>query len=110
MDFSVAKSHDPKSEGKFVNRITNAKDKTVYSNCAEIKWFSNGFTTTPNDTFNGWSGLKKFDFGCIQVVDYGFLANTGLESVVIPASVYTLNNGVFKINLSSLCIRKLAVI
>ena len=94
IDFSQAVSHG--TTAKYVNRITNATDVSVYANCQEIKWFSEGFTTAPSNTFNGWTGLKSFDFGCITVIDYNFLTGTGLESVVIPSTVTKLYNGVFQ--------------
>lgn len=93
MDFSGATHYGNSKD--YVDRFTTA-DASVYPNCTEIKWFSRTFTKTPSNTFNGWTQLKKFDFGCITVIDYGFLANTGLEEVVIPASVTVLNNGVFQ--------------
>ena len=95
MDFSVALSHANGVAKNNINRMTTATDKTVYSSCTEIKWFSGGFTTTPSNTFNGWSWLKKFDLGCAVKIDYGFLANTSIEEIVIPASVTHLYNGVF---------------
>ena len=95
MDFSVALSHANGVAKNNINRMTTATDKTVYSSCTEIKWFSGGFTKTPTNTFKDWSWLKKFDLGCAVEVDYGFLANTGIEEIVIPKTITKLNNSVF---------------
>ena len=93
MDFSTAVHSNPKQD--YVDRFTTA-DASVFPKCEEIKWFSRKFTTTPSKTFNGWTQLKRFDFGCATTIDYNFLSSTGLESVVIPASVNRLYNGVFQ--------------
>ena len=95
MDFSVALSHANGVAKNNINRMTSATDKSIYSKCEEIKWFSGGFTTTPSNTFRDWIWLKKFDLGCAVKIDYGFLANTSIEEIVIPASVTHLYNGVF---------------
>ena len=92
LDFSNAVHSNPKKD--YVDRFTTA-DPSEYPLCEEIKWFSRKFTSTPSTTFNDWTQLKRFDFGCITVIDYNFLSNTGLEEVVIPASVTSFNNSVF---------------
>ncbi|MBO5439684.1 MAG: leucine-rich repeat domain-containing protein [Clostridia bacterium] len=93
MDFSGAVHYG--NEKDYVDRFTTA-DASVFPKCEEIKWFSRKFTSIPSNLFNNWTQLKRFDFGCATVVDYNLLSNTGVESIVIPASVTELKNGVFK--------------
>ena len=92
LDFSSAVHSNPKKD--YVDRFTTA-EPNVFPNCEEVKWFSRAFTSTPSNTFNGWTQLKRFDFGCITAIDYNFLSGTGLEEVVLPTSIKTLNNSVF---------------
>ncbi len=93
MDFSNAVHYGNAKD--YVDRFTKASP-SLYPNCTEVKWFSRVFTSAPNGIFENWTQLKTFDFGCLTFLDYGFLANTGLENVVLPASITNLNNGVFQ--------------
>ena len=94
IDFSDAKPVGTKTT--YVKQVTKANDTSVYKNCAEVKWFNENVTTTSNNTFANWTGLKYFDFGCITAIDYGFLNSTGIEEIVVPAQVTKLYNGVFQ--------------
>jgi len=92
LDFSNAVHSNPKKD--YVDRFTKA-DPSLFPLCEEVKWFTRVFTSAPSNIFSNWTQLKRFDFGCITVIDYNFLSNTGLEEVVIPASVTSFNNSVF---------------
>ena len=92
LDFSGAVHSNPKKD--YVDRFTKA-DPSLYPLCEEVKWFSRKFTSAPSNIFNGWTQLKRFDFGCLTAIDYNFLSNTGLVDVVIPATVTSFNNSVF---------------
>ena len=92
MDFSGAVHYGNSKD--YVDRFTTA-DSSLYPLCEEITWFSRKFTEAPSNTFEDWTQLKRFNFGCITFIDYGFLANTGLTEVTVPASVTRFNNGVF---------------
>ncbi|MBQ4509779.1 MAG: leucine-rich repeat protein, partial [Clostridia bacterium] len=93
MDFSSAVHYGNSKD--YVDRFTTAS-ADVFPKCEEIKWFSRVFTSIPSKLFNGWAQLKRFDFGCATMVDYNLLTGTGIENIVIPASVNNLNNGVFQ--------------
>ena len=92
MDFSGAVHYGNNKD--YVDRFTTA-DPSVYPLCEEITWFSRKFTEAPSNIFKDWTQLKRFNFGCLTVIDYGFLANTGLVEVTVPASVTKVNNGIF---------------
>ena len=92
MDFSGAVHYGNSKD--YVDRFTTA-DPSLYPLCEEITWFSRKFTETPSNTFKDWTQLKRFNFGCITFIDYGFLSNTGLTEVTLPASVNKVNNGIF---------------
>ena len=92
LDFSNAIHSNPSKN--YVDRITTASP-SLFPLCEEVRWFSRVFVDSPSNTFNGWTQLKRFDFGCLKTIDYGFLAKTGLVDIVVPATVTTFNNGVF---------------
>ena len=92
LDFSNAVHSNPSKD--YVDRFTTA-DPSTYPLCEEIRWFSRKFTSAPSNIFKDWTQLKRFDFGCLTMIDYGFLSNTGLVEVVIPAAITNFNNGVF---------------
>ena len=92
LDFSNAVHSNPQKD--YVDRFTTASP-SMFPLCEEVKWFSRKFTEAPSNIFNGWTQLKRFDFGCLTKIDYGFLAKTGLVDVVIPDTVINFNNGVF---------------
>ena len=92
MDFSGAVHYGSKKD--YVDRFTTA-DPSLYPLCEEITWFSRKFTDAPSNIFKDWTQLKRFNFGCITFIDYGFLSNTGLTEVTLPASVNKVNNGIF---------------
>ena len=77
IDFSVTKSYVDGNVGAAPNRMT--KPSQPFVNCVEVKWFLEGFPVVSYNGgfFQGWTGLKYFDFGNATTINDNTFENTG---------------------------------
>ena len=86
-------------QGKAPTRMV--KPKAPFVNCTEVKWFTQEGAmdyTTPSSMFNGWTGLKSFDFGNLKKIGDNSFENCGFEELVIPSTITHLYSRTFAKN------------
>ncbi|MBQ7761555.1 MAG: leucine-rich repeat protein [Clostridia bacterium] len=96
IDFSVAKTYASGVQGKAPTRMV--KPSSPFVNCVEVKWFLEGMPTVSynGSFFQGWTGLKSFDFGNATAISDNTFQGCGFESITIPASVTSFGGSAFK--------------
>lgn len=96
IDFSVAKTYVGGVQGNAPTRMT--KPSSPFTNCVEVKWFLAGMPTVSYNSafFQGWTGLKSFDFGNATAIADNTFQDCGFESITIPASITSIGGSAFK--------------
>ena len=95
IDFSESQSHG--SSTKYITRMTKP-DKPITS-CQELFWFTTDGAmnnSIPSNVFSNWTKLKTIDFGCATSINDNAFQNTGIEELVIPATITSVANSTFR--------------
>ena len=101
IDFSVCKTYVSGVQGKAPTRMV--KPSSPFVNCTEVKWFTQEGAmdyTTPSSMFNGWTGLKSFDFGNLKKIGDNSFENCGFEELVLPSTITHFYSRSFAMNSS----------